>query len=183
MRRLSSWFTAADIHWGSIFVALALLVLLRNLVALGSVPLGYYNDEASIAYNAWSIGNFGTDEHGIAWPLFFKAFGEYKNPIYVYLDVIPVKLLGPTLFAERLPATVFGAIAVIFIGLTAKRLTGSLKQGSLVLLLAGASDWLVLQSRVGFEVVSYTALVSIFVWLVLGAIKEDRASYLSLIHI
>src|SRR5439155_6585367 len=99
------------------------------------------NDEASIAYNAWSIANFGTDEHGVAWPLFFKAFGEYKNPIYVYADVIPIKLMGVSLFAERLPAAIFAAIATCFIGLTAKRLTGSIKQATLVLLLAGGSDW------------------------------------------
>ena len=45
---------------------------------------GLYVDEASIGYNAWTIAHFGVDEHGIHFPLFFEAFGEYKNPIYVY---------------------------------------------------------------------------------------------------
>ena len=58
----------------------AALVVLRNLVDLSASPPGLYVDEASIGYNAWTMARFGVDEHGIHVPLFFEAFGEYKNP-------------------------------------------------------------------------------------------------------
>ncbi len=48
-------------------------------------PPGFYIDESSIAYNALSVARSGRDEHGEAWPLYFRAFGDYKNPTYVYL--------------------------------------------------------------------------------------------------
>ena len=48
-------------------------------------PPPFYPDESSIAYNAHTISQTGRDEYGEAFPLFFRAFGEYKNPTYIYL--------------------------------------------------------------------------------------------------
>ncbi|HWS55640.1 MAG TPA: hypothetical protein VN228_15985, partial [Pyrinomonadaceae bacterium] len=45
-----------------------------------SNPPGFYIDESSIAYNAHLVSETGRDEHGERLPLFFRAFGEYKNP-------------------------------------------------------------------------------------------------------
>ena len=46
-------------------------------------PPGFYIDESSIAYNAHAVSQTGRDEHGTPWPLFFRAFGDYKNPTFV----------------------------------------------------------------------------------------------------
>jgi hypothetical protein len=43
-------------------------------------PPGFYIDESSICYNAHVLSQTGHDEYGVEWPLFFRAFGEYKNP-------------------------------------------------------------------------------------------------------
>src|SRR2546421_9334417 len=70
----------------------ALLVLF--LVAFGVAlyfeglrhnPPGFHLDESSIAYNAHTVSQTGRDEHGEAWPLYFRAFGEFKNPVYIYI--------------------------------------------------------------------------------------------------
>ena len=46
-------------------------------------PPGFFADEASFGYNAYSVLHTGKDEHGqIA--VFFEAFGEYKLPVYIY---------------------------------------------------------------------------------------------------
>jgi len=47
-------------------------------------PHGFYIDESSIAYNAYTISRTGRDEYGEAWPLYFTAFGEFKNPVHIY---------------------------------------------------------------------------------------------------
>ena len=36
---------------------------------------GFFIDESSIAYNAWSIARSGVDEHGARVPVYFAAFG------------------------------------------------------------------------------------------------------------
>ena len=66
---------------------LAALITLASLVGhtyrIATLPEGFYVDESSIAYNAHLIAQSGHDEHGVAWPLYFKAFGEYKNLLYI----------------------------------------------------------------------------------------------------
>ena len=46
-------------------------------------PPGFSIDESSICYNAYTVSQTGRDEDGVSWPLFFRAFGEYKNPTLI----------------------------------------------------------------------------------------------------
>ena len=82
-------------------------------------------DEASIGYNAWTIAHYGVDEHGIHFPLFFEAFGEYKNPVYVYSVALLARFLPLTVTVERLPAAFFGLAVVGFLTSAAWRITAS----------------------------------------------------------
>ena len=90
--------------WAGAFAVVVVLVVARNLIDLSASPPGLYVDEASIGYNAWTIAHYGVDEHGIHLPLFFEAFGEYKNPIYVYAVAALVRFLPLTVAVERFPA-------------------------------------------------------------------------------
>ena len=87
----------------------ALIVLL--LLASGVVlyfeglrhnPPGFHLDESSIAYNAHTISQTGRDEYGEAWPLYFRAFGEFKNPVLIYLLAALFRLTGPSA-SSRIP--------------------------------------------------------------------------------
>src|SRR5436190_98995 len=76
--------------------------------ALTTNPAGFYVDESSIAYNAHLISQTGHDEHGVAWPLYFRAFGDYKNPVYIYLLAGLFKLTGQSILAARLLSAFLG---------------------------------------------------------------------------
>ena len=69
--------------------------------AVTSNPAGFYIDESSIAYNAHLVAQSGQDEHGQAWPLYFRAFGDYKNPVYVYLLAGVFRVTGPSIRVAR----------------------------------------------------------------------------------
>ncbi|HUZ70549.1 MAG TPA: hypothetical protein VMU65_12650 [Candidatus Saccharimonadales bacterium] len=150
--------------WVGAMALCAVLVVVRNLVDLSGSPPGLYVDEASIGYNAWTIAHFGVDEHGIHFPLFFEAFGEYKNPIYVYSVSALVRFLPLTVAVERFPAALFGLAVVGFLTATAWRVTGSRAITLGTLALTALTPWLVIESRVGFEVVSMVALLAAAVW-------------------
>ena len=150
--------------WIGAIAVCAALVVVRNLVDLSGSPPGLYVDEASIGYNAWTIAHFGVDEHGIHLPLFFEAFGEYKNPIYVYSVAALARFLPLTVAVERFPAALFGLTVVGFLTATAWRLTGSRAITLGTLALAALTPWLVIESRVGFETVSMVALLAAAVW-------------------
>ena len=150
--------------WVGAIALLAAMVAVRNVVDLSGSPPGLYVDEASIGYNAWTIAHFGVDEHGIHFPLFFQAFGEYKNPIYVYAVAALVRFLPLTVAVERFPAALFGGAVVGFLTAAAWRLTGSRVITIGTLALVGFTPWLVIESRVGFETISMVALLSAALW-------------------
>jgi hypothetical protein len=146
------------------FVALGLVLLARNLIDLSGSPPGLYIDEASIGYNAWAVAHFGVDEHGIRLPLYFEAFGEFKNPVYVYALVPILRVLPLTATVERLPAAIFGLITIFFITLAAWQLSRSALVTAAALVLAALTPWLTQESRTGFEVISMVAALSGVVW-------------------
>ena len=98
-----------------VFFALAVVVFVIYLIGVPRTPHGFCLDESSIAYNAHLIATTGHDEYQEAWPLFFRAFGEYKNPIYVYLLAALFKFSGPSIAVARSLSGVLGVISVLLI--------------------------------------------------------------------
>ena len=150
--------------WTAALTVVAVLIVARNLTGLDSAPLGAYVDETSIGYNAWAISTHAVDEHGAHLPLYFTAFGEYKNPVYIYTLSAVLRVLPLTVATERLPAALFGMLICLFITLIAWRRSRSLPVTLLTLLLTGLTPWLTVESRVGFEVISMLAAVSAALW-------------------
>lgn len=150
--------------WATAFAVVAALLVVRNLIDLSGSPPGLYIDESSIGYNAWTVAHYGVDEHGVHVPLFFAAFGEYKNPVYIYSLVPLARFLALTPTVERLPAAMFGLFIVAFLTMAAWRMSRSRPITLFALGLSALTPWITQQSRVGFEVVSMVALLSGALW-------------------
>jgi 4-amino-4-deoxy-L-arabinose transferase-like glycosyltransferase len=135
-------------------------------------PPGYYIDESSISYNAYTISQSGVDEFGTPWPLYFRSFGDYKNPVYIYLLAGIYRITGPSILAARLLSAVCGVLAALGLGLLAARISerSSLKVASanraelsiLVALMTLLTPWLFEMSRVVLEVALYPLIVVLF---------------------
>lgn len=120
---------------------------------LSNVPKGLYLDEASNGYNAYKILTTGRDEWGIKAPLYFRAFGEYKNPVFIYGSVPFIALLGLSVFSVRLVSAVFGTLAVIATFLLVRKMFGS-KEAIVASLLLAVSPWHFVFSRIAFEAIT-----------------------------
>ena len=127
------------------------------IIALGALlyvwdvpqnPPGFHVDESSVAYNAQLIATTGKDEHGESWPLFFRAFGEYKNPVYIYLLASVFRFTGPGIAVARESSAIMGLLAGVLLGWLALRLSGRWMVAALVLLTAMLTPWLFELSRV-----------------------------------
>jgi 4-amino-4-deoxy-L-arabinose transferase-like glycosyltransferase len=57
------------------------------------------------------------------YPLFFKAFGDYKNPVYIYLLALVFKVTGPGILAARLQSAILGILTALLLGLLAHRVS------------------------------------------------------------
>lgn len=131
-----------------------LLFLATRFYKISEVPPSLYWDEASIGYNAYSIAQTGKDEWGAFMPLHFKAFGEYKLPLYIYSAVLPVKLFGLNEFSVRLPAVIFSFFNILLIYFLAKRISGKVQIGLLSAFFLSISPYMFIFSRTGYEAVS-----------------------------
>ena len=146
--------------------------------ALTTNPAGFYIDESSIAYNAHLIAQTGRDEHGESWPLYFRAFGDYKNPVYVYLLAAIFRVTGPGIHVARLFSATLGILAALVMGLLAARVT---QQHSVALggmFTALSTPWLFELSRVVVEVALYPLLVATLLLLVHRVSGKRRWSWI-----
>jgi 4-amino-4-deoxy-L-arabinose transferase-like glycosyltransferase len=139
-------------------------------------PPGFYIDESSIAYNAHAVAQTGRDEYGEAWPLYFRAFGDYKNPTYVYLLAGVFRLTGPSITAARLLSAALGALAALLLGLLALRLTRRVEAFVVVACSALLTPWLYESSRLVFEVAAYPLACVLFLLVLWRASSKKRWS-------
>jgi 4-amino-4-deoxy-L-arabinose transferase-like glycosyltransferase len=159
--------------WAALFALLALGVWVYA-AGVPERPPGYFVDESSLSYNAHLIARTGRDEHGVRFPLFFRAFGEYKNPAHVYLLAAVFLVTGPSIVAARMLSALIGVAAAFVLGLLASRLTGRRDVGALTTLTALLTPWLFELSRPVFEVTLYPLALGLYLLALLRASRRGR---------
>lgn len=156
-----------------IWLVLGIAFALRA-VAVTGYPAGFNADEASFGYDAYSILRTGHDQWGQLLPLTLKSFGDFKSPLYSYIDIPFVKILGLNVFSVRLPNAIVGTLAVFMVYLVTKevfknQLSKNKKADSLALGLVSAfllaiNPWSVMISRGGFEFNLVTLFIPVAVY-------------------
>lgn len=150
-----------DKIWVVILVCILVCAFFIRIYRLTDIPHGFFADEASNGYNAYSIAQSGRDEYGVFFPLFFQSLNDYKGPIEIYATVPFVMLFGLNEFAVRLPAVLFGVASIGAIYLLTKELCTKARIGhaSAIALIAAfflmISPWHIHFSRVAFEQMPY----------------------------
>ena len=117
MRRLINF-----LNKNYILVIIVLFAAGLRFVKIAQIPPSLNWDEVSHGYNAYSILKSGRDEWDKSFPIIFKAYGDYKLPVYIYITVISEFLFGLNAFAVRLPSVLAGIGTVIFTYLFVKEL-------------------------------------------------------------
>jgi 4-amino-4-deoxy-L-arabinose transferase-like glycosyltransferase len=164
-------------------LAFVALVLTIYLIGVPRTPPGFCLDESSIAFNAHLISTSGHDEYSEAWPLFFKAFGEYKNPIYIYLLAALFKLTGPSITVARILSAALGIGAVLLIAYLAAAISKRWSVGLVVGLSTAFTPWIFENSRLVFEVACYPTLTALFLIAVFRAAKHERWSAIDVLSL
>lgn len=157
------------------YLLLGLIILLAAFLRfwqLGQNPPSLTWDEAAWGYNAYSLGVDGRDEFGKFLPLnYLESFGDFKPPMYAYLDIIPVKLFGLTEFATRFPSATAGILAVLLTYFLTGRIFQKSKNKDQISLFSALflaiSPWHIMLSRAAFEanVASLFIIFGVFAFL------------------
>ncbi|MGB9598645.1 MAG: ArnT family glycosyltransferase, partial [Minisyncoccales bacterium] len=149
-----------------IFLIFSLAVFFR-IYKISDVPPSLNWDEVSHGYNAYSIFKTGKDEWGISWPLIFRAYGDYKLPLYIYLTVPPVGLGGINSLTVRVVSILSGLGVVVIAYLITKRITQKEVFSLFAAFLAAISPWSLFVSRVALEanLAAFLFSLAIYFWL------------------
>lgn len=138
-----------DHDWLPALFLLALGCALR-LAALGAVPYGLNQDEASAGYETWALLTSGVDRCGKSWPVLFISWGSGQNVLMSYLALPFVALLGLSELSIRLPNALCGCLTLLVFWRFSRRARGR-AFGLLALFLLAVNPWHVMMSRWALE--------------------------------
>ncbi len=152
-----------------IFIILLLCILGFSLriYKLTGIPNSISADEASFAYNAYSILKTGKDEFGHKLPLYFQSFDDYKNPLLGYLLIPFIKLGGLNDETIRIPSVLLGTSVIPLFYLLSVKLLKNKRIALLATFFAAISPWLIQYSRVAIdmELSLFSTLLGIYIFL------------------
>jgi 4-amino-4-deoxy-L-arabinose transferase-like glycosyltransferase len=168
-----------------ILLFIIILATFLRFFQLGTNPPSLTWDEVAWGYNAYSLGIDGRDEFGKFLPYeYLESFGDFKPPVYVYLDILPIKIFGLTEFATRFPSAFFGVLTVLVTYFLVKALfpdNGKLQNkrknyreavALISAFLLAISPWHIMLSRGAFEANIGTFFIATGAWLFLEAIQR-----------
>ncbi|MCS7092099.1 MAG: glycosyltransferase family 39 protein [Patescibacteria group bacterium] len=119
------------------------------------IPPSLNWDEISHGYNAYSILKTAKDEWGEFMPLIFRAYGDYKLPVYIYFTAPSIAVFGLNELGVRFVSIIFGSLAVLFTYFLSKEIFKDKKNKEFIAILAtffvAIEPWTFFISRGAFE--------------------------------
>jgi 4-amino-4-deoxy-L-arabinose transferase-like glycosyltransferase len=158
---------------GTLIVIVVLGFFLR-CYSLTSFPPSLNWDEVSHGYNSYSILKTGKDEWGENLPSIFRAYGDYKLPVYIYITTISIKAFGLTDFAVRFPSVLAGVGTIIATYYLTYELFRKRKLGYLSAFLVAVEPWSLFTSRGAFEANLALFFVVLGVYFFVKIIKNSK---------
>lgn len=176
------------LNWKLFLVLIIFLAAFLRFYQLGLNPPSLTWDEAAWGYNAYSLGIDGKDEFGKFLPLdYLESFGDFKPPMYAYLDIIPVKIFGLNEFSTRFPSALFGVLTVLMTFFLVKRIFWNKEIQNtkykiqninnlaiLSALFLAISPWHIMLSRAAFEANVATFFIVFGVWAFLAGVQDKK---------
>lgn len=134
-----------------LFLLIIILAVFFRVYNVSLVPPSLNWDEVSNGYNAYSILKTGKDEWGIKFPLIFRAYGDFKLPLYIYLTAISEFFFGLNEFSVRLISILSGVGLVILAYLITLKISKDRATSLVASFLTALSPWGLFVSRIAVE--------------------------------
>lgn len=160
---------------------ITLLAFLLRFYQVTKIPPALNWDEASIGYNAYSILKTSKDEWNQSFPVHFKAYGEYKLPMQVYLSIPGIYLFGLNELGVRITPVIYGTLTVLVMFFLGRSLFASEVAGLTAALLLGISPWHIQLTRGSFESSLASFFVTLGVWFLVKGFKDQKWLIISMI--
>jgi 4-amino-4-deoxy-L-arabinose transferase-like glycosyltransferase len=164
-----------------VLIGVLLLAAILRTYGININPPSLNWDEVSHGYNAYSILHSGRDEWGQFMPTIFRAYGDYKLPVYIYTTVLSVAIFGLNTFAIRIPSIIAGIFLVFYTYRLSKMLFTE-KIALISAFLIAVEPWGLFLSRIALEAnLAQALIVAGIYYLLLGLQKDPKKIILSAI--
>lgn len=163
-----------------LLVIIILAGFLLRFVNFTSIPVGFNADEASFGYDTYSILKTGKDQWGVPIPLVLKSFGDYKSPLYSYLSIPFVFLMGLNIASTRILSILIGTLSIASVYLLANQVyknklgTTNLSVGIFASLFFALNPWTIMLSRGAYEANLLTLFIPLFIYFFLRGLQENK---------
>lgn len=159
-------------------IILVFVLIIGSLVRIyniGEMPNGLNVDEASSAYDAFSIMKYGVDRNGNSFPVVLYAWGSGQSILYSIIMIPFVCLFGLTEFAIRAPMAIIGSISILLVYYLLKSIFDNKKMALLGTFFFAICPWHIMKSRWGMECNLFPDLVLFSVLLLILGIKKKKS--------
>lgn len=157
-----------------VFLLLLLVLVVTRLYNIDTVPFGLHVDEAGMAYDAWSLANFGVDRYLNSFPVYFINYGGGQSIMYGYLSAFLIKLFGLSIYTIRLPGVFFSLITGLIGFNLVKKWFNSFYFGLLYLFIFTITPYFIMQARFGLDCNLMMGMSSVVLYFIDRMIQSDR---------
>lgn len=162
-----------------LLIVITLVAFVIRIYNVSKIPPGFFADEASIGYNAYTLLTKGEDEKGNKFPILFQNFDTFYRPgISVYLSAPFVLIFGLNEFSLRLASATFGTLSIIVLYGLARAIFPSKKIALFSSFFLTVSPWHIHFSRINQEFIYLVFFLSLSIFLFLVAVKKRKKKFL-----
>lgn len=163
-------------------ISLPLLCILAVAIAVrvwkfGGVPPGLNQDEASTAYDAFSLLRFGIDRNGFPFPVVLVSWGSGMYSLASLLAIPSIALLGLNVVSARLPTLIVAILTIIVFFDICRRIDKHL--GLIGAAVLAISPWHIMLSRWGLDSNFFPAVLLLAMWALVVALSRKRTPVLA----
>lgn len=149
-----------------------------RVLFLGSIPGGLNQDEAYVAYEAFSMLEFGVDSWGFKNPCYFVSWGSGMNVFYAYLLKVFFACLGYSEWVIRLPQSIMSVVGAYVLYLFLDKGYGK-KVALFGLFLIMIMPWSIMGARWGLESALLPACLMVSVMCLVKGFDDVKFLYFS----
>ncbi len=144
-------------------------------IGISHNPPGFFADEASFGYNAYSVLHTSRDEFGTWFPLLFRSFGEYKLGVFIYSEIPFIAALGLTETAVRLTSALYGTLTVLTTFLLARALFQRSVPAFAAALSLAIMPWHIQFSRTGLgDIITFPFFLTLGLYVFLQGVRRPN---------
>lgn len=167
--RLKQLSTRVDLY----LVAALLVGFIVRVWQFGEIPPGLNQDEASTAYDAFSILNYGVDRNGSHNPVVLISWGSGMYSLASYLEMPFIAIFGLSVTAARMVFLLAGLASLpIFYYLLRDAI--DLRTARIGVALLAISPWHIMNSRWGLDSSMFPLVFLAGVYLLVRSFRNER---------